>query len=154
MKNQKNERGITLVALVVTIVVLLILAGITIMYVMSDNGIFGQAQQAGEKSDTAAVEEAVSTALSTLYVEVYTKTSETGTLDLTSTFTANMPSVMPEVTPGSCSVTATPGQINTLTVNNLQVKYKGKTYNVAYSKDNTTTGTAGVTATVVGGATN
>lgn len=152
MKNQKNERGITLVALVVTIVVLLILAGITIMYVMSDNGIFGQATQAGEKSDAAAVEEAVSTALSTLYVEVYTKTSETGTLDLTSTFTANMPSVMPQV--GTCTVTATPGQINSLALEGLQVKYKNKTYNVTYNRNNTDTGTAGVTATLVGGATN
>ena len=38
-------RGITLVALVVTIVVLLILAGITIMYVMGDNSIFRKDEQ-------------------------------------------------------------------------------------------------------------
>lgn len=59
MKNQKNERGITLVALVVTIVVLLILAGITIMYVMSDNGVFGQAKSAGSETEKSAVREAV-----------------------------------------------------------------------------------------------
>ena len=34
---RKENKGITLVALVVTIVVLLILAGITITYVMGDN---------------------------------------------------------------------------------------------------------------------
>ena len=57
MKMQKNERGITLVALVVTIVVLLILAGITIMYVMSDNGVFGKAQQAKTETNKALVKD-------------------------------------------------------------------------------------------------
>ena len=38
-----RDKGITLVALVVTIVVLLILSGITIVYVFVDNGVFGQA---------------------------------------------------------------------------------------------------------------
>ena len=41
----KNKRGITLIALVVTIVVLLILAGITINTVIDRNGILGKAQQ-------------------------------------------------------------------------------------------------------------
>ncbi len=46
MNNIKNEKGITLIALVVTIVVLLILAGITIAFVLSDGGIFQSAQDA------------------------------------------------------------------------------------------------------------
>ena len=41
----KNERGITLIALVVTIVVLLILTGITINTVVDRNGVLGKAQQ-------------------------------------------------------------------------------------------------------------
>ena len=49
----KRQSGITLVALVVTIVVLLILAGITIMYTMGDNSIFKKAQEAKEKTDQA-----------------------------------------------------------------------------------------------------
>ena len=36
----KNERGITLVALVITIIVLLILAGVTLSMVMGESGIF------------------------------------------------------------------------------------------------------------------
>jgi len=44
--NQKNQKGITLIALVVTIIVLLILAGVTINMVLGDDGIIGQAQQA------------------------------------------------------------------------------------------------------------
>ena len=41
-----NEMGITLVALVVTIIVLLILAGVTISLVLGDNGVIGRAQYA------------------------------------------------------------------------------------------------------------
>ena len=52
-KFSKKQSGITLVALVVTIVVLLILAGITIMYTMGENSIFKKAQEAKNKTDEA-----------------------------------------------------------------------------------------------------
>lgn len=42
----KDTRGITLVALVITIVVLLILVGISINLVLGDNGIITKAQEA------------------------------------------------------------------------------------------------------------
>ncbi len=45
-KINKNEKGITLIALVVTIVVLLILATVTINMTMNSNGIFGRAKNA------------------------------------------------------------------------------------------------------------
>lgn len=47
----RNERGITLIALVVTIVVLLILAGVTITYALGNNGLFTNAQQAEYNSE-------------------------------------------------------------------------------------------------------
>ena len=50
---KENNQGITLVALVVTIVVLLILAGITIMYTMGENSIFKKAQEAKNKTEEA-----------------------------------------------------------------------------------------------------
>ena len=50
----RNERGIRLFALVVTIVVLLILAGVTITYALGDNGIFGTAKKAELGSIKAA----------------------------------------------------------------------------------------------------
>ena len=53
MKNRKNMNGVTLVALIITIVVLLILAGITIMYTMGDNSIFKKAQEAKNKTEEA-----------------------------------------------------------------------------------------------------
>ncbi len=42
----KKERGITLIALVVTIIVLLILAGVAISLTIGQNGIFNRAQTA------------------------------------------------------------------------------------------------------------
>lgn len=67
----RNERGITLVALVVTIVVLLILAGVTITYALSNNGIFTKAQEAGMVSEQATIREAVSSAQAECMMEYY-----------------------------------------------------------------------------------
>ena len=49
-QEQKDEKGITLVALVVTIVVLIILAGITLTLVLGQNGIIGKAKEARDKT--------------------------------------------------------------------------------------------------------
>ena len=58
MNKQKiNERGITLVALVVTIIVLLILAGVTITSLLGDDGIIRKAQQAANKMNEAVKSE-------------------------------------------------------------------------------------------------
>ena len=50
----KNKKGITLVALVVTMVVLLILAGLSINLVLGDNGTVKKAQEAKTKSAEAS----------------------------------------------------------------------------------------------------
>ena len=56
-KEMKNTRGITLIALVVSIIVLLILAGITIAALSGDNGILTRAKEAKEKTEQAQKEE-------------------------------------------------------------------------------------------------
>ena len=53
----KNQSGITLVALVVTIVVLLILAGVSINLVLGENGLIAQAKEAREQTKSAEVNE-------------------------------------------------------------------------------------------------
>ncbi len=58
-----SEKGITLIALVVTIVVLLILAGISISMLTGENGVITQARNAKEATEQAKVEELVSVAL-------------------------------------------------------------------------------------------
>ena len=59
----KNERGITLVALVITIIVLLILAGVTLSMVMGDSGIFGKANSAKESTQLSNAEETIKLAV-------------------------------------------------------------------------------------------
>ena len=51
--NTRRIKGITLIALVVTIVVLLILASVSITVVFGDNGILQLAKEAGEKTNEA-----------------------------------------------------------------------------------------------------
>lgn len=57
LRTKDATNGITLVALVVTIVVLLILAGITLVYVLGDNSIFNRASEAKLKTEIARYKE-------------------------------------------------------------------------------------------------
>ncbi|MCI9063660.1 MAG: type II secretion system protein [Clostridia bacterium] len=71
----KNNKGITLIALVITIIVLLILAGIAISMLAGDNGILRQAAKAKTRTELAAIEEAIKIALLTA------RTNEDGTFN-------------------------------------------------------------------------
>lgn len=57
IKNTKEEKAITLIALVITIIVLLILAGVTISALSGDNGILTKAAQAKKASEMAEIKE-------------------------------------------------------------------------------------------------
>ena len=57
--NLKNKRGITLIALVITIIVLLILAGVTIATLTGDNRILTKASDAKEQTEIADEREKV-----------------------------------------------------------------------------------------------
>ena len=57
MKKVKGSKGITLVALVITVIVLLILAGITISAISGENGIIQKAVEARTQTDIANVKE-------------------------------------------------------------------------------------------------
>ena len=53
----KEQKGITLVALVVTIIILIILAAVSITLVLNDNGLIPKAQEAAQNYQAAANEE-------------------------------------------------------------------------------------------------
>lgn len=53
----KGQKGITLVALVITIIVLIILAGVSIALVFNEDGIINKATQGAENYQIAANEE-------------------------------------------------------------------------------------------------
>ena len=58
-KEMKKSQGITLIALVITIIVLLILAGVSIAALTGNNGILTQAGQAKDSNNIAGVKEKV-----------------------------------------------------------------------------------------------
>ncbi len=45
MKKLKNEQGITLIALIVTIVILIILVGISMTMILGDNGLINKSEE-------------------------------------------------------------------------------------------------------------
>ncbi len=63
IKVNKKNNGITLIALVITIIVLLILAGVTIATLTGENGILTRASEASEKTKQANAEEQVQLAV-------------------------------------------------------------------------------------------
>ena len=58
----KKEKGITMIALIITIIILLILAGISIAFLTGENGIIKKAELAKNRTDEAQVEENVALA--------------------------------------------------------------------------------------------
>ena len=74
----KKERGITLVALVVTIVVLLILAGVSISMVLGNNGIVKKATETQAAHDRAYAEDVIESGLKAVQIEVLSNTLPTG----------------------------------------------------------------------------
>ena len=77
-KLMKGNKGITLVALVVTIVVLLILAGISLNLVLGENGIITRAQEARDKTAQAKVNTEKAINALTDEMEAYVKENEGG----------------------------------------------------------------------------
>ena len=67
---KRNERGVTLIALVVTIVVLLILAGTAIAMLSGDDGIMTNAQRAQAANTEGEVREKIQLAYSALRTEI------------------------------------------------------------------------------------
>ena len=67
----KNNNGITLVTLVVTIIILIILAGVSINLLLGQNGIITKAKKGTEKYKEEAIREKIELALSDIRTEAF-----------------------------------------------------------------------------------
>ena len=65
----KSTKGITLIALVVTIIILLILAGVSIAMLTGNNGVLTQGKRAKEETEIAEEKEAISLAMNALKIQ-------------------------------------------------------------------------------------
>ena len=74
----KSTKGITLIALVVTIIVLLILAGVSIAMLTGNNGVLIQGKRAKEETEIAEEKEAISLAMNALKIQKQVGAKESG----------------------------------------------------------------------------
>ena len=75
----KENKGVTLVALVITIIVLLILAGVTLSMVMGDSGIFSKANKASTETTISSAKDAVRLATLEAVTDQYDDNGATST---------------------------------------------------------------------------
>ena len=68
-KTLKNEKGITLIALVITVVILIILATISINFVFGENGLVARAEQATQLAEEARATEDMGMYLASIQME-------------------------------------------------------------------------------------
>ena len=89
----KNNKGITLIALVVTIIVLLILAGVSIAMLTGKNGILNNARRTSTENAYYSAEERVKLAYMAVRTEIMSQTVKDGSYDPTKEDTTTNPAV-------------------------------------------------------------
>jgi type II secretory pathway pseudopilin PulG len=72
----KNQRGVTLIALVVTIIVLIILAGVAIAALLGDNGVITRSRQAKRNQIEGEVRDTISLAVQAAKMEAERRSAE------------------------------------------------------------------------------
>ena len=113
----RGRNGITLIALVITIIVLLILAGVTIAMVVGDNGILTRSREAKDTTNIKKIQEEVDLEAADLVAEYHTKDN------------GEVPSTAGEYVAV---------QINEKTVNGIEIEADESTMKITASKDGIT----------------
>lgn len=119
----KKQNGITLIALVITIIVLLILAGVSIAMLTGENGILTKASGANETTTAAEIEEAIKLGISEILANKLdpTYTGEDKEIDQT-TLDAKMKNNNANLKDGKITATVAAGT----TTGTTTVTYNGK----------------------------
>ena len=76
----RSQKGITLIALVITIIVLLILAGVSIAMLTGKNGVLTRATEAKTETTTAEITERMGMAIQAAYADTIKPDATTTTL--------------------------------------------------------------------------
>lgn len=71
-----NYKGITLIALIITIIILLILAGVTILALTGDNGILEKGKKANEETNKQTATEIMNLKITNAQIKSYSETQE------------------------------------------------------------------------------
>lgn len=129
----KNNKGITLIALVITIIVLLILAGVSIAMLTGENGILNQATDARDDTEAAEIREKVELAVQAAYA-AQLAADPTSTAELAATAVATQYN-----TDNSASISFSGSGPWTATIDGYTVTLtrSGKTFTVTAAKAST-----------------
>ena len=132
----RNNKGITLIALVITIIVLLILAGVSIAMLTGNNGILTQAGNAQTASLKGEAEEAVKMAISEIITNKKAEEAGYGEEDAKTTLAGtDIAEVITKNNAGSvCSGTGNEGAERTIT---YRANANSKTVTVKINADDT-----------------
>ena len=126
----KNQKGITLIALVITIIVLLILAGVSIAMLTGQNGLLSKANDSAIETEKAEIRENVELAISAVYTNMLAD-------DPTATFnlTGKESDIATEIT----KTNAFDGATDSVTGGTQTLTYKkgDNTYTVTLEENNT-----------------
>ena len=138
----RKQEGITLIALVITIIVLLILAGVTIAMLTGENGLLTRAKAAGPAQEVAAAKEEVglifNDAMAEYYDQKYVKSN--GSADLETIFIA--------MANGTGDYSTYAGKLTEAKKHNCSVSVTTSGVSISYPSSGTAEATA--TATISG----
>ena len=134
----KNQKGVTLIALVITIIVLLILAGVSIAMLTGDNGILTQANEAKITNIEGRVKEEINLAVQAAKLAAESKTAKNAGYSAAE----NLSDVKAELEKDLKT-----GYTVTATASPITIEYTGEDYKKATKKE---TAKIAVTVTVTG----
>ena len=123
----KTNKGITLIALVITIIVLLILAGVSIAMLTGENGILTRANDASDDSKRAEIADKVNMAIQSAYADAVVESTTSPSIDVT-----NLETIYSSDNEGE-TFDITDGNLNADS-EAATVTQDGKTYNVTLNK--------------------
>ena len=124
----RNQKGVTLIALVITIIVLLILAGVSIAMLTGDNGILTQANKSQVSTIEGNVKEAVRLAVQAAKMDAEQKAIASDTTWRAEEHTAEVVTVLEADLKDGYKITGTGATIT--------VEYTGKDYVKATNETN------------------
>ena len=134
----KKQNGITLVALVITIIVLLILAGVSISLVVGEGGILGKATNAVDENEKATAEQEIKLSIADAQMAYYTAWTSNQSVSKASYF-GDDSYYKANCTSAATNGVAISGVTATSTSGTVTVTYKTKsnvTYTYSFTLDN------------------
>ena len=122
----KGNKGITLIALVITIIVLLILAGVSIAMLSGDNSILGRSREAGKASSISSAKEQIALAINEGITEYDAKVyADNTTADMYSIIKTKLDAAIQRINADSSVTAAKTADVSKTVDGTVTITYKG-----------------------------